>query len=274
MKDKPLVSVTIPTYNSERTIGVCLKSVQRQTYPNVEVIVVDSHSNDGTREIAENFDVRIVTTMEKLLGARYKGLKESEGEYVLLLDSDQILEKTVIARALDMFKEYDVLCLEEHSYKPKTWIQRLFEADRCLVHNLANVHLDPLEGVLLARFYKRGVLETAFEAIPKEIMPIVVAHDHAIIYYEAYRVSQRVGVLPNAVWHMEPARLVELWKKNYRYGKTTKELVKTGFYQDFLKKKVRFRKGALNLRNLRYGLSSYLLLSLKGIAYQMGYWSK
>ena len=273
MTDRPLVSVVVPTYNSEGTIGICLKSANEQTYPNIEVIVVDSYSNDDTREIAEKFGTIIITTREKLLGARYMGLKKSRGKYILLLDSDQILDNIAIARALEMFKEYDMLCFEEHSYKPKTWIQRLFEADRRFVHNLANVHLDPLEGVLLARFYKRGVLETAFKAIPKEIMPIVVAHDHAIIYYEAHRVSQRVGVLSNAVWHMEPASLVELWKKNYRYGKTTKALIEMDFYQDLLKGKVRFRKGALILRNLRYGLSSYFLLALKGIAYQIGYWS-
>ncbi|MEM3490366.1 MAG: glycosyltransferase family 2 protein [Candidatus Bathyarchaeia archaeon] len=270
--DKPLVSVVIPTCNSEGTIGVCLRSVREQTYPNIEVIVVDSHSNDGTRKISENFDVRLMTTEQKLLGARYKGLKESKGEYVLLLDADQILDNTVMARSLEMFRDFDMLCLEEHSYKPKTWIQRLFEADRCLVHNLANIHLDPLEGVLLARFYKRGILERAFEAIPKEIMPVVVAHDHAIIYYEAYKVSQKVGILPNAVWHIEPASLVELWKKNYRYGRTTKELLKTGFYQDLLKKKVRFRKAAL--KDWKLGLQSYLLLLIKGIGYYTGYFSE
>ncbi|MFX0201450.1 MAG: glycosyltransferase family 2 protein [Candidatus Hodarchaeota archaeon] len=271
---KSLVSIIIPTRNSGETIGTCLTSIRKQTWPNIEVIVVDSYSSDGTREIAQKFDVKIVVTREKLLAARYKGLKESESEYVLLLDSDQILDHAVIARALEMFKEYDMLCLEEHSYRPKTWIQRLHEADRCLVHNLANVHLDPLDGVLLARFYRRGVLRTAFEAIPKEIMPAVVAHDHAIIYYEAYKISQKVGVLPKAVWHIEPASLVRLWKKNYRYGKTTKDLVKKHYYRNLLRSKVRFRKGALNFGNLKYGIPSCLLTMLKGVAYQIGCWAE
>jgi len=104
-------------------------------------------------------------------------------------------------------------------------------------------------------------------------MPIVVAHDHAIVYFEASKVSQKVGVLPNALWHIEPANLIELWRKNYRYGKTCKELIKTGFYRNFLRKKVRFRKRGLNVRNLGlYGIQSYLLLALKGIPYWLGYW--
>jgi len=270
----PLVSVIIPTKNSEKTISTCLKAVREQTCPSIEVIVVDSCSSDRTREIAEEFDAKIVTTNEKLLAARYKGLKESKSEYVLLLDSDQILDHTVITRALEMSEEYDMLCLEEHSYKPKTWIQWLFEADRRLVHSLANVHSDPLEGVLLARFYKRGVLQTAFETIPKKIMSTVVAHDHAIIYYEAYKISQKVGVLPKAIWHIEPASLIKLWKKNYRYGKTTKDLIKKNYYRDLVRSKVRFRKRALNFGNLKYGIPSCLLIMLKGIAYQIGYWAE
>jgi cellulose synthase/poly-beta-1,6-N-acetylglucosamine synthase-like glycosyltransferase len=160
---------------------------------------------------------------EETLSTCLKSVSEqsypNNGEYVLLLDSDQILNHTAITRALEMCKKYDMLCLEEHSYKPKTWVEWLFETDRCLVHNLANIHLDPLEGTLLARFYKRRDLEEAFDAIPKEKILTVAVYDHAIIDYEAYNISQKVGILPNALWHIELASLIELWKKNYRYGK-------------------------------------------------------
>ena len=40
--DEPLVSIVIPTYNSEKTLPLCLESIKRQTYRNIEVIVVDS----------------------------------------------------------------------------------------------------------------------------------------------------------------------------------------------------------------------------------------
>ena len=49
----PLVSVIIPTYNSARTLETTLKSVKDQTYPNIEMIVVDIQSKDTTRQIAE-----------------------------------------------------------------------------------------------------------------------------------------------------------------------------------------------------------------------------
>lgn len=270
MENKPLVSVVIPTYNSEKTLAKCLESVKNQTYKNVEIIVVDSYSKDRSVEIARSFDVEVIHTKWKLLGARYIGFKESSGDIIVLLDSDQILEKTAIERSINMLKNgYDMICLEEHTYEAKTWIQRLFEADRKLVHKFTDIHLDPLEGVLLARVYRKEILDKVFKNIPEVLFPIVVAHDHAIIYYEACKISQKVGILPNAIWHIEPSSLWSLIKKNYRYGKSTYDLVKSGYYRGLLLKKVRFRKGAL--KDLKLALQTYLLLTLKGIGYYIGY---
>jgi glycosyltransferase involved in cell wall biosynthesis len=267
---EPLVSIIIPTYNSEKTLAKCLDSVKKQTYKNIETIVVDSYSKDDTIKIAKSFNVKVMQTSWKLLGSRYLGFKESAGHVILLLDSDQILEETTVERALKLLNNgYDMLCLEEHVFKPKGWLSKLFEADRRLVHKFANVHIDPLEGTLLARVYKREILDTAFRNIPKTLFPIVVAHDHAIIYYEAYEVSQKVGIVPNAVWHIEPNNLWSLATKNYRYGKSTYELMKTGYYRELLKRKVRFRKCAF--KDWRLGLQAQLLLVLKGIGYYIGY---
>jgi glycosyltransferase involved in cell wall biosynthesis len=271
MESNPLVSVIIPTYNSEKTLAKCLESIKTQTYKNLEIIIVDSCSKDRTIEIAKGFDAKIVQTNWKLLGSRYLGFKESNGEFILLLDSDQILERTTIERSLKMIKNgrFDMLCLEEHTFEPKGWVQKLFEADRKLVHKFSEIHLDPVEGVLLARIYKREILNKVFESIPKALFPVVVAHDHAIIYYEAYKLAKKVGILPNAVWHIEPNSLWDLVKKNFRYGESTYILSKTGYYQNLLKRKVRFRKGAL--KEWRFGLQSCLLLIIKGIGYTIGY---
>lgn len=264
-----LVSVIIPTKNSGATIKVCLDSVMKQTCSNIEVIVVDAYSSDNTREISRSFGAKILKTKEKRLAARYTGLKKSKGKYILLLDSDQILEKTAITRAVKKVNNFWMICLEECVYKPKTWVQKLFEADKYLIHKFAETHLQ--YEVLSARFYRREILEEAFKMIPKELMHIVAAYDDSIIHYEAYKLSKKVAVLPKAVWHIEISTLIELLKRNYMYGKTAKELLQTGHYQEF-KKRVRFRKGALKIGNLKYGIQSCLLLILRGMAYQVGYW--
>ncbi len=269
MSDLPLVSVVVPTFNSDKHLKMCLDSISKQTYSKIEILTVDSQSTDRTVEIAQNYG-KVINYSGALLGARYIGLQRCKGDLVFLLDSDQVLEKTAVKRAVKAMDKYDMLCVEERSFEPRTFTEKLFEADRKLIHKRSDLHLDPLNGVMLARVYKRQVLEKAFENIPKKIFRDIVAHDHAIIYFEAYRVSSKVGILPNGVWHFEPDSLVQLCKKNFRYGVTTKYLLVSGCYSDLLVKKSVFRKGAFSPSNLKIGLESCLLLALKAAAYEIG----
>ncbi len=188
---------------------------------------------------------------------------------MLMLDSDQVLLEDAVERSLLLFENYDMLCLGEMSYTGKTLIQKMFEADRRIIHNEAPIQLHPIYGTLLARFYKRSLLGRAFEAIPKPLLPSIVAHDHAIIYYEARKLSDRVNILSNAVYHNEPATVLDLWKKNFRYGRSTRALMANGYYNDLIREKTRLRKTSTRKITSDKLLSS-LLLSLKAPAYLLG----
>ena len=86
-----LVSVVIPTYNRATLIGPAIESVLRQTYPHIEIIVVDDGSTDRTREVVEAFGqpVRYVHQVNGgAASARNRGLREATGEFIALLDSD------------------------------------------------------------------------------------------------------------------------------------------------------------------------------------------
>ncbi|MCD6500401.1 glycosyltransferase [bacterium] len=60
MKNKPLVSIIIPTFNSEKTLAKCLESVKNQSYKNVEVIVIYKFFRDKILEIANNYNAKII----------------------------------------------------------------------------------------------------------------------------------------------------------------------------------------------------------------------
>lgn len=103
-----LVTVIIPTYNRAHFLLTAIKSVQNQTYSNIQIIVVDDGSTDNTRALVENLeDVEYYFQENKKQGAaRNLGLSKAKGEYIASLDSDDQWHKSFIAES--------VKCLEKH----------------------------------------------------------------------------------------------------------------------------------------------------------------
>lgn len=93
-----LISVIIPVYNSEKYLERCLQSVLRQTHSNIEIILVDDGSTDGSGEICDIFcqkDDRIKVVHKKNGGqaqARNRGLDLAQGEYIGFMDNDDIID--------------------------------------------------------------------------------------------------------------------------------------------------------------------------------------
>ena len=265
-ENRPLVSVTVPTYNSENTLEQCLNAVKAQTYKNIELIIVDSYSKDKTLEIAKKFGARIVMCKGKLLEARIMGTEASKGKYVLLLDSDQILEKTVIERAVNKMQDYDSLWFWERAYNRKKFLPSLYDADRMLVQT----YWEPDEDIVLPRFFIRDLLIKAHKKIPKKYINICAAQDHIITWHEFKGITKKNGMVENAVEHMEPESLVAIFKKQWRWGKTTKDFYKTGLYRELITKKDSFR--TFKWKHLNWSIKSFILRILRGIPYKLGYW--
>lgn len=96
MEHEPLVSVIIPTYNSSSTIEKCLKSIEDQTYKNIEIIVFDNYSSDKTTEFVSRFHVNVFFARSTIPRAKNLGISKSSGEFLLFVDSDMILEQKVV----------------------------------------------------------------------------------------------------------------------------------------------------------------------------------
>lgn len=107
----PLVSVIIPTFNSENFIRQAILSVLNQTYKNFEIIIVDDGSKDQTVSIINSFtqkDERIKIIQTGPSGRpsvpRNKGIEKATGEYIAFLDSDDLWTETKISRQLKVFE--------------------------------------------------------------------------------------------------------------------------------------------------------------------------
>ena len=99
----PLVSVVIATKNEENNIEKCLTSIAEQTYPNIEMIVVDNNSTDKTMKIALKFTDKVFNKgIERSAQRNYGMIKIACGKYVMFLDADMILGPKAIEACVSM----------------------------------------------------------------------------------------------------------------------------------------------------------------------------
>ncbi len=98
---KPIVSVIVSTFNSSKTIDICLESVRKQSYPNIELIVIDKYSTDDTVERAKKYSAQILYTRELRSVARNIAAERAKGEFLVFLDSDITLSEHVIEECIE-----------------------------------------------------------------------------------------------------------------------------------------------------------------------------
>lgn len=108
MEDVGTVSVIIPVYGVEKYLQQCLESVCRQSYQNLEIIIIDDESPDLSGKIADDFaasDQRIKALHIKnrgAAGARNIGLEASTGDYIMFIDSDDWVEPDMVEKLLQI----------------------------------------------------------------------------------------------------------------------------------------------------------------------------
>jgi glycosyltransferase involved in cell wall biosynthesis len=144
----PLVSVIIPVYNSARTLDKCIESVVNQTYKNWEIIIIDSDSTDGTREIALKWckrykdHCRYCNIRKKSQAAkRNYGVRVAKGERCFFVDSDMYLTPHVLEEGIRKINEgYDAIGFKLYfNLKRKGYIAK------CIFHYIHPKDYDPLK---------------------------------------------------------------------------------------------------------------------------------
>jgi glycosyltransferase involved in cell wall biosynthesis len=217
-----LVSIVIPTLNEGATLPVCLEAVLVQSYQAFEVLVVDSGSDDGTRDAALSRGAKLLDYPGKPMGARREGFRHAKGEIVLFLDGDQVLQGGTLERVAKAMASADMLILEEGSYRPHGFLQRSISRQR------EAIHLAYREGELAPhlypRVYRRWLLEKAYAGITEERIGGIFVFDDALLFRKAYALSQKVRLLDKAVLHMEDDNWLTFMKGAYRAGRSRRSV--------------------------------------------------
>ena len=207
---KPLVSVIIPTYNSEKTLPLCLESIKRQTYKNIEVIIVDNFSVDRTVYIAKSYGVKIIQERAERGKAKNIGLKLANGQFILFIDSDMELTSKVIEECVTLMKSKQKIggiIIPEKSVGSSYWV-KVRDFERSFYAGT------PIES---PRFFRRNI---ALE---------VGGFDEDVVFYEEatlpYKMEERgynvkARIKSCILHHEEDFSLMRWLVKKYYYGRT------------------------------------------------------
>ena len=262
---RPLVSVNIPTRNSGNTLEACLRSIADQGYPNIETFVIDSESRDQTIAIAKRFHASTYSA-ESLSEARLEGIRRSNGDYILLLDSDQFLTNNLIEKCVEACEsaQFDAITLFERSVLTKhTLAERVMAYDKELIHKGKDDHA--YYGAAIPRFFRSETLKKV------NLLPGLLTFDHNMLYAATLAMGVRVGFLEAYIHHREPSSWSEIVRKFVRYGYYYRSAFRVDsklVVYHSMPRRVYFSRRATSNPKLFAGL--FILYSLKALASMCG----
>lgn len=183
---EPLVSVIIPTYNRDYIVEVAIRSVLEQSYPNLELILVDDGSKDKTPHLVTKYPLKYVRLPQNFgpSFARNRGIVHAKGELIAFLDSDDYFLPSKIEKQVKFLQEnpqYDLVQTEEIWYKGE---RRVFPKK---IHAKA-------EGYFLERAVKLCVVSISTVLLKRSVFERVGLFDENFPLCEDYEFWLRVAL--------------------------------------------------------------------------------
>lgn len=112
MQSKSLISIIVPVYNSEKYLDECIVSIRKQTYHNIEIILVNDGSKDNSllkciKHAKEDARIKIIDKKNGGAGAaRNEGLNKANGEYIIFIDSDDVIDTKMVEILYSLIIQY------------------------------------------------------------------------------------------------------------------------------------------------------------------------
>lgn len=251
-----MVSVIIPAYNAEKTIGQCLKALAEQSYPadSYEVIVVDDGSTDKTASLAQHYAIRYIRQENQgPAAARNNGVQQAKGQIVLFTDSDCVADFNWIKEMVRSFDEPEVMAAKG-AYKTlqKSIVARFaqleFEERFDMLKKVDSIDMVDTYAAGFRRdiFLKMGGFDTSFP---------VANNEDTELSYRMSSLSYRMVFNPQAiVYHLNHpdsiakyARL-KFWRGYWRmvvYKKYPNKMLKDTYTPQTLKLQILFLYSSL-----------------------------
>lgn len=234
IRNMPYVSVIVPVYNTKKYLAECLDSVCIQTYPQLEIIVVDDGSTDGSGVLLREYSqrdnrIRVITQKNQgLSAARNTGLEHSSGEYVVFLDSDDWIDDKTVDTAIQMITKTEsdvVLWSYTREYSTSSKPVYLFEKkirtwNESEISSLYQQLIGPQEEQLRepqridslitawGKLYKRSTIGNIRFVDTK-----IIGTEDALFNIQVFSQVKRAVYIPNTFSHYRKTNLGSLTRK-------------------------------------------------------------
>lgn len=222
----PMISVIVPTYNSEKTVGKTLESIKNSNYPNTEIIVVND-SNDKTPEIVKEFGAKLIQNTKRCgKGAAINtAAKSASGEFLLVLDADATLQKNTLSTLVKSYTNYSeagemvgIVAPKYTASNKKNFIARMSDMEQKLHQNLMKIQMN-LGSIISIRGSCMLIPRAAFNAAGGFSSTLLEDGDFtAKIIKAGYKIKYEPRTM---VKINEPETLSSFLSAKKRYGKGT-----------------------------------------------------
>lgn len=201
------VSVIVPIYNIEKHLTRCVESILDQSYPDIEVILINDGSNDRSGEIADFFrekDKRVKVFHQKNAGlsaTRNKGIKEASGDFIALIDGDDSIDRCFIEKMMcEMDHETDIVVCGYRELENERVSKEIKRVAGRLSGREATIRLltqqENFDIIACNKLYKRKLfLEN------KIIYPINKVHEDNLTTYKLYAAAKKISVIEGSLYN-------------------------------------------------------------------------
>jgi len=200
MKADTLISVIIPIYNGEKYVAQCVENVLCQTYKNLEIIVVNDGSRDGSQKIAEQYPVKVINqTNQGLSAARNAGTNTATGDYIHFFDVDDYINLDFYKNMIDALDHTnaDIACSgmvnEVKPHRTLLFSERLFLKN--IEDKMSVTHVGRY-GYVWRYLFKKSFLEQNKLAFKVGILVEDMPFSLSAVFY-----ANSIVTVPNATYY-------------------------------------------------------------------------
>ncbi|MFV0379763.1 MAG: CDP-glycerol glycerophosphotransferase family protein [Anaerorhabdus sp.] len=207
INEEDTVSIVVPCYNVEKTVNRTIKSILKQTYKDIEIILINDGSTDNTKNVVESYKdkrIRHITTKNQGLSlTRNRGLIESSGKYLMFVDGDDTIEKNAIetlyytskylAANIVSGKTLRVPKKKLQLIKGKYWRKPLFDVQRTV--NVSEENQLMNDALSTNKLYRKSIFEK-YDLKFKKML-----YEDKLFTSELYNTEERVLILNRHVYN-------------------------------------------------------------------------